>query len=207
MIIASPGFRHTNACVCTDKQPGARIAAAYFEEFVSVVVMKISDLSFKIRIDNVRRSVQVKCTQLRPKQEDILVKGLKIVLPRNNIVSKRDSLRYFQQSFNLKEVSLTGVSVLLIGPRDDLLKQPFQGDRTTPISYKGQYFIDFPPDLKQLADLPDVKTQVGYFKTALSQAFEEININPRGFSADIVMFEMFAGFCLTIDDQEKLREN
>lgn len=103
-------------------------------------------------------------------------------------------------------MSLTGVSVLSIGPRDDLLKQAFQGDRTTPISYKGQYFIDFPPDLKQLADLTDVKTQVGYFKTALSQALDGININPRGFSADILEFEAFAGFSLTIADQEKPRE-
>lgn len=73
--------------------------------------MKASDLSFKICIDNVRWPVQAKCTQLKPKQEVILVKGFKIVLPRNNIVSRQESLQYFQQSFDPKEVSLTGVSV------------------------------------------------------------------------------------------------
>ena len=84
-----------------------------------------------------------------------------------------------------------------------LLTTSPQGNRTTPLFCKGAYFVDFPTILTKLADLQDMATQVGYFKTGLEKAVEEININPRRFWTEVYTWDQFQKFCKDIEDEEE----
>lgn len=151
--------------------------SGYFDNYILKVIQKLFAKDRVVDIGGVRALTFAREKRYTDPTEQgaVEIKGLKIVMPKDNKPNYFDDLSYaveaIYKEYRLTEVCLPGVRYLVpIVTRSRLIEQ---GSRSTPIRVKGNYAFDFPTTLgSSLSNRPNGVKQVGYFKQALGNRIE-----------------------------------